>query len=134
MLHKDFPSNLFVYGTLKSTSAPNAEQKFLLKNSIKMGNGSIPGRLYRINDNYPGAVVIKGSKERVRGEIYNLKRPTVVLKRLDIYEGCSPKDTKPTEFKRVLQSVQMDNKEFVFCWVYLYNKPVSGLEKQKGVL
>jgi gamma-glutamylcyclotransferase (GGCT)/AIG2-like uncharacterized protein YtfP len=84
MKEKIITSNLFVYGTLKSTSVPNTEQKFLLKNSIKIENGSIPGRLYQINEDYSGAVIIKSSKERVHGEIYNLKDAAAVLKRLDI--------------------------------------------------
>lgn len=124
-----FKSSIFVYGTLKSNSKPNSEQEFLLKHSGKMGHGSIPGRIYKVNDEYPGAILLKNSPALIYGEVYSLKHPSKILERLDKYEGCSPENEKPTEFIRVRKAVRLEDGSSNLCWIYVYNWPVKKMKK-----
>lgn len=119
--------HLFVYGTLLR-GANHAMHRVLAEGAAFVGEGWINGRVYRVA-HYPGAVLSDAADERVFGEVYRLRSPADALAALDDYEGCGPGSRPPTEFVRVLLRVARDHGGDLDAWVYLYNRPVNGLER-----
>ena len=98
--------------------------RFLVENGELVGRASYQGRLYRIA-HYPGAVPSKRAKETVTGEVFRLRDPVRVLRRLDIHEGCGPASPKPTEYVREIVTLMMATGGPIEAWTYLYNWPVE---------
>jgi len=118
--------NLFVYGTLRQDT--DNEMVHLLKRYADfVGEGTYQGRLYKICY-YPGAVPSKNPVDQVQGEIFRLHEPEIVLSRLDQYEECGPRFPEPAEYIREEQEVRLKNGKRLTAWVYIYNRPVEGLE------
>jgi len=116
---------LFVYGTLRRD--PNGNIHPLLEGSAQfVGEALCRGRLYRIAD-YPGLVPSSGPMDLVRGEVYKLAEPLVLLPRLDEHEGCGPRFPRPTEYVRRSRAVCLDDGTILGAWVYLYNRGTVGL-------
>ncbi len=113
---------LFVYGTLKR-DIRGSKNYFLKKYASFIGKGFVHGKLYRVSY-YPGMVLSKDKKDRVYGEIYKLKNPFLIFKKLDNYEGCSRNFRKPYEYRRVKTKAYMNDKE-VDVWVYEFCRKVK---------
>jgi gamma-glutamylcyclotransferase (GGCT)/AIG2-like uncharacterized protein YtfP len=113
---------LFVYGTLMRGgklhralgSSPNV--KFA-------GKAKIRAELYRLRgEEYPGAVRTSRLNRFVHGELYTLRNPDRMLKRIDEIEGCDE-----GLFKRRLVDVWRNGKKRK-AWSYFYGKSVSSAE------
>lgn len=118
---------IFVYGTLRS--APRHQMnKVLERHADRVGRGKVPGILYDIGP-YPGAVKTTGTRAFVRGDVYRLRDPDRALKVLDRYEGWDEKKPRSGEFRRSRVVVNMGAGKTVKAWIYLYNRPTSGLTR-----
>ena len=106
---------LFVYGTLLRQSQ-SPVSSMLSKNSSFVEKGTVRGRLFDIGE-YPGIVVNEDSKKEVMGEVFKLKNPTSLLKKLDSYEG--------KEYKRIKTHVYLDNGEHLSAWIYNFTQPTD---------
>ena len=118
-------SYLFVYGTLRRDSQHEMFH-ILAKHATFVGEAGFCGRLFLVDD-YPGAVVSGNTGDRVRGELYRLVDPDVVLNHLDEYEEVDPREPDSGLFRRTLHFVTLLDGTAVQAWVYLYNRPVAGL-------
>jgi gamma-glutamylcyclotransferase (GGCT)/AIG2-like uncharacterized protein YtfP len=113
---------LFVYGTLMRggklhralASSPNV--KFV-------GKAKIRAELYRPRgEEYPGAVRTAKPNRFVYGELYALRNPDRILKRIDEIEGCD----EGLFLRRIVDVWQHGKKHR--SWTYLYAKSVSSAE------
>ena len=121
---------LFVYGTLRRDAAGNTHP--LLAGAAQfVGEALCRGRLYQITD-YPELVASSKPEDLVRGEVYKLDEPPVLLPSLDDYEGCGPQFPRPTEFVRRSRAVWLDNGTILAAWVYLYNRSTDGFQRIEG--
>jgi gamma-glutamylcyclotransferase (GGCT)/AIG2-like uncharacterized protein YtfP len=116
---------LFVYGSLRSDCG-HAMHRHLATGAQLLGPAAFCGLLYRIGW-YPGVISSADPTHRVHGELYELSAPDELLAVLDRYEGCAPDDPPPTEYIRRLCPVRPAAGGEVLAWVYLYNRPVTGL-------
>jgi gamma-glutamylcyclotransferase (GGCT)/AIG2-like uncharacterized protein YtfP len=101
---------LFVYGLFRDSG------KRVLGECTYCGRANINGRIYRVNEFYPGYVTDKKSK--VWGDVY-LFDP-INLPKMDEYEG--------DEYLRTKVRTSTD----IECWVYQYKYDVSNFEEIKG--
>lgn len=97
--------HLFVYGTLRSNGAGAA----LLADGELIGEGTVGGILYNIDDAYP-AIILYGNTA-VRGEVWRC--PAASLLQLDEYEGVAD-----GLFRRVGVEVAMSDGRRMGCWTY----------------
>ena len=111
-------SYVFVYGTLRRAAGRPASQ--LMQPAQFIGEGSATGRLVDLG-RYPGMVGSRGTRDRVRGEVYRLLKPKLTLLRLDIYEGCRRDGLPGHEYRRKRLTIRMDNGTELTAWTYLYN-------------
>jgi len=77
----------------------------------------MPGELLDLGP-YPGARKSHESKNRVRGELYQLRRPAHDLGIVDEIEGFDPGRPEGSEFVRELAEVIFDNAGPQRAWVY----------------
>lgn len=118
--------NIFVYGTLlKGTE--NLMAVYLKSKSRLIGPGRWEGEMYKV-DFFPGVIYAQGSRKWVRGEVYSMPNPAPVLTVLDGYEQCDPQAPERSLFVRAVLPVQVGG-DWLDCWVYLYNQPVTGLPR-----
>ena len=103
-------------------------RRLLARHGDYVGEATYQGRLYRIS-HYPGAVPSDDPADRVRGEVYRLRRPIPLLERLDAYEGCGPGFRQPTEYVREGCDVRLATGEILSAWIYLYNRRVDSLRR-----
>ena len=115
--------NLFVYGTLRRSPA-HPMHVLLRESATPLGDARVRGVLHRVAD-YPG-LVLDAAAGWVLGELYAL-RDLDVLARLDAYEGASPHDPEPREYRRIRTVVQRHDRQDVDAWVYEYAWPTAGL-------
>jgi gamma-glutamylcyclotransferase (GGCT)/AIG2-like uncharacterized protein YtfP len=113
---------LFVYGTLRRGQG-NEFFDVLARGARFVGDASTQARMYAIGD-YPGAVPSTDTRDRVRGELFELSSGDV-LRLLDKYEECAPDDPDPKPFVRSKIDVSMEDGRTVTAWAYLYNLDVS---------
>jgi len=118
---------LFVYGTLRRHTG-HPMQRLLAGEATCLGPASWQGRLYRVA-HYPAAVPSADPKERIVGEIWRLNEPERLLSQLDRYEECGPGFPEPTEYVRQIHRVRDTAGRELAVWVYVYNRPVEGLER-----
>jgi gamma-glutamylcyclotransferase (GGCT)/AIG2-like uncharacterized protein YtfP len=118
---------LFVYGSLMRGTSPDIHPLLAL-HAEYVCSAMLQGRLYRV-DYYPGAVKTQAVSDRVHGELYRLLEPGDLLARLDQYEECAPEFPEPTEYVRCKESVIIDYGDSVRAWIYLYNWPLTKLER-----
>ena len=105
---------LFVYGQFRDTA------KNLLKKPVFFGRATIKGKIYRVNEFYPGFV---DGDSKVLGDIY-LIEPSIFTE-LDEFEG--------DEYIRVkTNSSSIDGAISVECWVYKYKYDTTEFEEVKG--
>lgn len=88
---------IFVYGLFRDQS------KRMLGEVIHCGKTTIVGKLYKVNEFYPGFVPGEG---KVWGDVYLFD--TSLLPEMDEYEG--------SEYKRIKVRTASD----IECWVYQY--------------
>ena len=121
------PPYLFVYGTLmQSYDHPMA--RLLSEQAERLGEGSCCGQLFQIK-HYPGLIASTDPADRVFGELLRLRETESLLVQLDDYEGCGPLAPQPTLYVRVVRSIARAGQADVDAWVYLYNRPVTGLKR-----
>ena len=90
--------HLFVYGLFRD-SARN-----LLGDFVKCGKATVDGKLYKVNEFYPG--FIEGKNGKVCGDVYLID--SSVLPQLDDFEG--------DEYIRKKIKISTD----LECWIYVY--------------
>lgn len=117
---------LFVYGTLMKAGG-HAMAAHLTRHGRCAGPATFRGRLYRVAA-YPGALASAQAADVVHGELHELTHSDALFALLDAYEGCSADDPQPHEYIRVQCSVSAGAKP-LNAWVYLYNRPVTGLAR-----
>jgi len=93
-----------------------------------VGEGCYGGRLYRVAA-YPGVVPSDRPGDVVFGDIYRLRHPVRLLRRLDVYEGAAFQSRKPVQYVRALQPVILAEGKEIEAFVYLYNRPVAQLPR-----
>ncbi len=104
---------LFVYGTLQIKGNHFAD--FLNKNAQFVSAGKLKGELFDLG-NYPGAVYAPDSDSYVKGMVFELENPDLVLRELDFYEGIG---SSGCEYVREIVPIVTVN-EIIECWVYLF--------------
>ncbi|NRB49389.1 MAG: gamma-glutamylcyclotransferase [Saprospiraceae bacterium] len=115
---------LFVYGTLMQDFQSEITQVLRNKSEL-IGEGWTTGRLYDIGS-YPGLVYESQGDRRVRGEIYRMYQPELLLPVLDYYEMIDPETPAENEYKRTLLPItRLDQIED--CWTYIFQQPVANL-------
>jgi gamma-glutamylcyclotransferase (GGCT)/AIG2-like uncharacterized protein YtfP len=102
--------------------------KVLKRYGNRIGRGRLHGILYDVGP-YPGAVRKSGTRAFVWGDVYNLRDPDRALKVLDRYEGWNEKNPASAEFRRSRVIVDLGPGKKVPAWVYLYNRPTTGLPR-----
>ena len=120
-------AHLFVYGTLRRR-AGSAMYPLLACHAAFVGEASYQGVMYKVG-RYPGVVPSRNSSDQVRGEVYRLRQPALVLPQLDRYEQCRPDLPERAEYIRERQAVRLRNGKRLTAWVYLYNRPVERLPR-----
>lgn len=101
---------LFVYGTLRS-HYNNPYANLLRDNADFIGDAVIKGLLVDVGE-YPGLIPTEANVSFVKGEVYELKDSSILLKELDEYEG--------DEYERRRLEVTFNNGEKAESWVYVY--------------
>ncbi len=113
---------LFVYGSLKR-SYKHQISEYLSKKATFIGEGKVPGRLYKI-EWYPGAIYEPESPHFVHGDIYEIKSFSI-FSILDDYEGIT--GNRDDIYKRTIVDAWMDNVQ-VPVWFYNYIGSIRGLQ------
>ncbi|MEZ5939250.1 MAG: gamma-glutamylcyclotransferase family protein [Hyphomonadaceae bacterium] len=115
---------LFVYGSLRSDAAgyPVAEQGAPWRARLsgaarRIGSGDVAGELYAV-DWYPALVLNRGTRARVRGELWEMRAPDRLLAELDPYEG--------DDYARSEQLVRLDTGRTFSAWVWAWTVPLVG--------
>lgn len=116
---------LFVYGTLRRGSG-HRMQAVLARDADFVAAAWTQGQLYLVA-RYPGLVASETPTDRVLGDVYRLRVPTV-LEQLDRYEACDPRDPN-APYVRSLRTVSLVEGDAVTAWVYLYQRPTDALER-----
>ena len=124
------PQHLFVYGTLRRVFAHD-HARILRAHCRFVGEGGLQGQLFDVGS-YPAAVASTGIGGDVRGELYRMIRPDLLLPILDRFEGCGADDEEPTLYRREGLEVRLDTGRNLKAWVYLYNRDTSGLRPIPG--
>lgn len=101
---------IFVYGLFRDQS------KRMLGETVYCGKASISGKLWKVNEFYPGFTSTKQGK--VWGDVY-LFDPSL-LPQMDEYEG--------DEYKRVKVKTSTD----IECWAYEYKHDTTNITEIKS--
>jgi gamma-glutamylcyclotransferase (GGCT)/AIG2-like uncharacterized protein YtfP len=118
---------LFVYGTLmRGFDHPMA--RLLSANADFIGQAKCRGRLYLVK-HYPGLVLSDDPADIVFGEIYRLRERDAMLREFDMYEACGEGFAQPTEYRREMLQVTLEDGAASEAWTYLYNWPVTNLSR-----
>lgn len=122
------PELLFVYGTLKRRVGGELH-RLLRGRAVFVATATFAGRLFLV-DGYPG--VLADAAGEVSGELYRLRDPAATLPVLDDYEECGPQFGDAAEYRRSVVAVTQADGSSCAAWIYLYNRPVAGLELIAG--
>ncbi len=115
---------LFVYGTLMKDFSSEITQVLRSKSEF-VSEGWISGKLYDLGS-YPGLVYEPNARQRVRGEVYSMYRPELLLPVLDYYEMIDPNKLADNEYKRSLLPISTADR-IQECWTYIFQRPVTAL-------
>jgi gamma-glutamylcyclotransferase (GGCT)/AIG2-like uncharacterized protein YtfP len=139
---------VFFYGTLM-TPFNRPGRRRIDEHLAFRGRGSIAAALFDLGL-YPAAVPLTrrpvrrsakrevGSRiaakaaapdARVRGEVYEVTNPSLVLNVLDDLEGYRPAEPDASLYIRVLTPVTLDEGGTVEAWTYFYNAPLGRAER-----
>ena len=102
---------LFTYGVFRDISSP------LLEDSIFCDKAFVYGKLYRVNEFYPGYIAYNCDK-KVHGDVY-LVEPSL-FEKLDEYEG--------DEYirRKIWTSIGIE------AWIYEYRNDISKFDEIKS--
>jgi gamma-glutamylcyclotransferase (GGCT)/AIG2-like uncharacterized protein YtfP len=112
---------VFVYGTLM-TPFNRVGRLRVDEHLVYSGRGTIAGALFDLGL-YPA--VVPASDATVRGEVYTMTHPAIVLQALDEFEGCRTEQPESSLYTRALTPVTLDAGHVVDAWVYFYNAPLG---------
>jgi gamma-glutamylcyclotransferase (GGCT)/AIG2-like uncharacterized protein YtfP len=116
---------VFFYGTLMTpfnrTARLRIDEHLVLK-----GRGTIAAALFDLGI-YPAAVPT--SDAVVRGEVYEMMHPAIVLGALDELEGYSDDEPETSLYRRLLTPVTLEDGSIVPAWAYFYNAPLGRAER-----
>ncbi len=110
---------IFAYGTLITGARSSAIRALLDACLIRRREGWIRGRLYDLGP-YPGLVAAPRRRERVRGEVLELRSPGRCLGPLDEYEDYDVRQPHTSPYRRVWSRVGLQGGGDVWAWVYWY--------------
>src|SRR5258706_2570859 len=116
---------VFFYGTLMTPFNRSGRRRIDEHLTFK-GRGSIAAALFDLGT-YPGAVPASGT--RVRGEVFEMARPRVVLQALDEVEGYRPGEPETSLYTRLLTPAALDDGGIVDALAYFYNAPLGRAER-----
>ncbi len=116
---------LFVYGTLRRDRR-HEMYRLLARYANFIGDATFQGRLFLV-DEFPGATLSNNPNDIVRGEVYRLDSPDLVLRRLDDYEEFDPRVPDQSLYRRELVDILLNNGKCIRAWIYLYNRPTESL-------
>ena len=116
---------VFFYGTLMTPFNRPGRRRIDDHLTFK-GRGSIAAALFDLGI-YPAAV--PASDTRVRGEVYEMVQPLVVLQALDEVEGYRPGEPETSLYIRLLTPAVLDDGATVDAWAYFYNAPLGRAER-----
>jgi gamma-glutamylcyclotransferase (GGCT)/AIG2-like uncharacterized protein YtfP len=116
---------VFFYGTLM-TPFNRTGRRQIDQHLVFQGRGSIAAALFDLGI-YPAAVPDPTSQ--VRGEVYEMTRPVVVLRALDEIEGYRPTEPEASLYVRRLTPVTLDDGGVVRAFSYFYNAPLGRAER-----
>ena len=119
------PELVFFYGTLMTPFHRTARLR-IDRHLAYRGVGTIEAALFDLGI-YPAAVPVMG--ECVRGEVYEMLHPTIVLRTLDELEGHRPGDPEKSLYTRKRTRVVLDDGSEVGAWAYFYNAPLGRAER-----
>jgi pyruvate carboxylase len=120
---------LFVYGTLRRLYGH--ERHSLLERYAEFeAEGTVQAQLFNLG-NYPGIVPSLDASDRVVGETYLLEpsRLDDTLRQLDDYEGTSPANPEPHEYRREILAVRLADGSRVEAWAYVLNREPPGCQR-----
>ena len=117
-------SQLFIYGTLLHPTLSTFAQ-FLQSHGRLLGDAQIKGRLYDVGS-YPALIYDPNASNSVKGKLVELLDESLVLDRLDEYEGCHPSQALPHLYLRQLLPLEANGTKLE-AWVYVYNRPTASL-------
>jgi gamma-glutamylcyclotransferase (GGCT)/AIG2-like uncharacterized protein YtfP len=112
---------VFFYGTLM-TGFDRRRRAGIDHQLEFVGRGSIQAALFDLGL-FPAAV--PATDGFVRGEVYRMLQPTVVLAALDEIEGYRPDDPDHSLYVRDEATVTLDDGRSATAWVYFYNAPLG---------
>ena len=115
----------FFYGTLM-TPFQRAGRLRIDQHLVYLGGGTIAGALFDLGI-YPA--VVPASDATVRGEVYRLTHPAIVLQTLDQVEGFRADEPESSLYTRALTRVTMQDGHAVDAWAYFYNAPLGRAER-----
>lgn len=119
-------TQLFVYGTLRRGS-PHPMRAVLERQTVWEGPARMAGLLYDAGT-YPGLVPDPLKRNWVVGDLYRVREPDTLFPMLDEYEGCGAEETHP-EYRRVRRLAHAGRRAPCPAWVYVYDRPVTGLAR-----
>jgi gamma-glutamylcyclotransferase (GGCT)/AIG2-like uncharacterized protein YtfP len=115
-MQKGVENRVFVYDALRRQM--NHPLSHLLTRDAKfLGVGVVRGKLYDLGRS-PAAVLSENETDYIVGEVYQLRQPNRLLPVLDQYEG--------SRFKRNEAIISLGPNRDLFCWIYIYKRPVTG--------
>ena len=101
--------------------------QWLSQHAQWLGQAWFQGQLFKVAD-YPGAIDSSSPADAVLGDVYELKEFEASIARLDDYEECSANHVPPHLYRREVRAVRLtESGENLSAWIYIYNRPVSGL-------
>lgn len=112
---------VFFYGTLM-TGFDRRRRAGIDHQLEFIGRGSIRAALFDLGL-FPAA--IPAADGVVRGEVYRMRHPGVVLAALDEIEGYRPDDPDHSLYVRGEATVTLDDGRQETAWVYFYNAPLG---------
>lgn len=111
---------LFLYGTLLSGTGVSAIDRLVRRSLRPLARAYVPGRLYDLRS-CPAALPEAGSRARIHGRLFALRRGPWLLAHLDHYEDCG------LAFNRVIATAYtVPGRQPQPCWIYRYARPVNG--------
>jgi len=118
---------IFFYGTLMTPfNRPGRRQ--IDSHLLFRGRGTMAAALFDLGT-YPAAVPAEHDEARVRGELYEMTDPAVVLDVLDEIEGYIPKEPATSLYTRRVIPVALDDGSTIEAWAYFYNAPLGRAQR-----